>query len=640
MLAACAVIAAPQAVPDAWGLIPEISCRSVYECKYVNLFEERTFRVFVPEEPVRIRDGEVTEVLIAGTIPTDLNVVSGTMKLSGPGGGGEYDFPITHDGVFWTFVQIEGHRHADGVYSVHVWYNRAEQAGYEEIATIHRIGSGSFTVLPLETQANHTTYILAGGTGDGCDIAETCYDYPDARITAGDTVQWVNESGGPHHIRATIINDGAELRPPRPGEGFSTSVISPGGRTTVLFDAHGSYAYSCLFHPWMEGSVAVSASPGAPVADVPDSVLDIDIAPKRGLVINTDAFWHNAGDEISISVYYGDIDTPGSAARLYDYADRMIYNKFRPNTAGMTVHHIITQPSWQPGEYRLLIDPHGPHAGQNLTITVSQHGIRCTPDIGSAGTCDADAGSAGAAGTWKRCWSGHVDAVAGPDEIIVSGETVRLAGLAISDTIDHEDIANVISMHCIPGSIATVDVSDESEHGIRGGVYCGYQNMTINQMLLDSGMAVVDDSACHDIKFSWGKCRGLDDIESIEDIDDIEDIQRLAADATDRISDAVSDISDGGPTGFPLFDSVSGDNCAIAFAVRGTELAHGVQVLREWRAGIMSHGIGDVGMDAIHAAYYAVSPGMVDAMRGSESARQAALSILYLPLTAAGGIIG
>jgi plastocyanin len=61
-------------------------------------------------------------------------------------------------------------------------------------------------------------------------------------ITAGTTVTWNNNTSAPHTVT---------------GSSFGSAAISPGGSYSFKFTQAGTFAYHCMFHPYMTGSVNV-----------------------------------------------------------------------------------------------------------------------------------------------------------------------------------------------------------------------------------------------------------------------------------------------------------------------------------------------------------------------------------------------
>jgi plastocyanin len=71
-------------------------------------------------------------------------------------------------------------------------------------------------------------------------------------VTAGTTVEWVNESG-----RHSVVSDD--------GKTFNSDVITTGSKFEFKFDKPGTYAYHCSFHGEkggkdMAGKIVVKAA--------------------------------------------------------------------------------------------------------------------------------------------------------------------------------------------------------------------------------------------------------------------------------------------------------------------------------------------------------------------------------------------
>lgn len=62
-------------------------------------------------------------------------------------------------------------------------------------------------------------------------------------ISAGTTVTWNNTTSAPHTVT---------------GGSFGSGTISPGGSFSFKFTQAGTFAYHCMFHPYMTASIKVS----------------------------------------------------------------------------------------------------------------------------------------------------------------------------------------------------------------------------------------------------------------------------------------------------------------------------------------------------------------------------------------------
>ncbi|HWZ19196.1 MAG TPA: plastocyanin/azurin family copper-binding protein [Ktedonobacteraceae bacterium] len=62
-------------------------------------------------------------------------------------------------------------------------------------------------------------------------------------VTAGTNVIWNNTTSAPHTVT---------------GSSFGSGTISPGGSFSFRFTQVGTFAYHCMFHPYMTASIKVS----------------------------------------------------------------------------------------------------------------------------------------------------------------------------------------------------------------------------------------------------------------------------------------------------------------------------------------------------------------------------------------------
>lgn len=78
------------------------------------------------------------------------------------------------------------------------------------------------------------------------------FNVSNLEVTAGTTVTWTNQSNANHTVTSGTRGGDDE------GDLFDSGSIAPGGTFTHTFDAAGSYAYFCAFHPGMDAEVTVS----------------------------------------------------------------------------------------------------------------------------------------------------------------------------------------------------------------------------------------------------------------------------------------------------------------------------------------------------------------------------------------------
>lgn len=93
----------------------------------------------------------------------------------------------------------------------------------------------------------------SAGTEDGVDVAIDTFAYAPATITvpAGTTVEWTNQDATRHTVTAGSEDD------PDP-DAFDLPVEEQGDVVEFTFDEPGTYAYYCVLHPFMEGTVEVT----------------------------------------------------------------------------------------------------------------------------------------------------------------------------------------------------------------------------------------------------------------------------------------------------------------------------------------------------------------------------------------------
>jgi plastocyanin len=132
-----------------------------------------------------------------------------------------------------------------------------------------------------------------------------------ARVPVGGTITWSNQGSQGHSVTAS---DGS----------FDSGIVAPGASATIGFDTPGIFAYVCTPHPWMKGTVVVSAdAPSAsPMAMVEGNISDINswgfaVSVSAGQSIN----WTNLGTQAhSVTAADGSFDTglvaPGGSAQL------------------------------------------------------------------------------------------------------------------------------------------------------------------------------------------------------------------------------------------------------------------------------------------------------------------------------------
>ena len=112
--------------------------------------------------------------------------------------------------------------------------------GFEDLASTCQGGPGSGG-----DDGTPGAMSSASGEDAAVEIADFAFDPVTVEIPAGTTLNWVNTDRSPH---TATSHDG----------GFDTGRLDEGGASGVTFDAPGSYAYHCEYHPAMTGTVTVT----------------------------------------------------------------------------------------------------------------------------------------------------------------------------------------------------------------------------------------------------------------------------------------------------------------------------------------------------------------------------------------------
>ena len=126
-------------------------------------------------------------------------------------------------------------------------------------------------------------------------IANLAYDPATITVPAGSTVTWSNDDVTPHTVTAL---DGQ----------FDSGIFDPGASFSFTFSEPGTFAYQCLLHPTMQGSVVVedaAASGSSPAPTVNDTVTP---APDAASSDSASGVW-------MIDLIPDDSAEPGPSAR-------------------------------------------------------------------------------------------------------------------------------------------------------------------------------------------------------------------------------------------------------------------------------------------------------------------------------------
>ncbi|HEV7421299.1 MAG TPA: cupredoxin family copper-binding protein [Mycobacterium sp.] len=106
-------------------------------------------------------------------------------------------------------------------------------------------GMGSMPMTPSPTDGAAPT-ISAAPAANAVNIDNFAFVPATLTIKAGSTVTWTNKDEDPH----TVVADGGTFR---------SQALSSGGTYSFTFPAAGTFDYVCSVHPFMHGSVEVTA---------------------------------------------------------------------------------------------------------------------------------------------------------------------------------------------------------------------------------------------------------------------------------------------------------------------------------------------------------------------------------------------
>jgi len=136
-------------------------------------------------------------------------------------------------------------------------------------AYVALVSSGQKTVSTLQLSTSNTsstaatrssntssttrvTIVLPSGVG-----TDSALNFSPANITVvigvNNTIVWVDrDSSGPHTVTALSVPSGAQIF-----DSGSSSPMTEGATFEVTLTVAGAYSYTCIFHPWMKGTIVV-----------------------------------------------------------------------------------------------------------------------------------------------------------------------------------------------------------------------------------------------------------------------------------------------------------------------------------------------------------------------------------------------
>ncbi len=109
--------------------------------------------------------------------------------------------------------------------------------------------SSSSSSTPAAAPAATTAAPAAAAPAAAAANAVTIKDFkfgPDAAtVKVGDKITWTNQDSAPHTATAS--------------GGFDTGTLTQGKSKTITFTKAGTFPYVCTFHPYMKGTITVTA---------------------------------------------------------------------------------------------------------------------------------------------------------------------------------------------------------------------------------------------------------------------------------------------------------------------------------------------------------------------------------------------
>jgi len=103
--------------------------------------------------------------------------------------------------------------------------------------------------------ADHTTAEVEMAVGSaivGCETTNECYIPYMVTIDVGGEVMWNNVDSMAHTVTAGSPTEGLS-------EHFDSGLVAPSAMFSHEFTEAGTFDYFCMVHPWMQGTVMVSA---------------------------------------------------------------------------------------------------------------------------------------------------------------------------------------------------------------------------------------------------------------------------------------------------------------------------------------------------------------------------------------------
>ena len=106
------------------------------------------------------------------------------------------------------------------------------------------------SVMEIPTASVEIVSIPSGSGAPGCEETNECYIPAELTISAGTSVIWENIDNAAH-LATSGTPDGG------PDGAFDSGMIMAGATFEQEFLDKGEFAYYCLVHPWMVGTITV-----------------------------------------------------------------------------------------------------------------------------------------------------------------------------------------------------------------------------------------------------------------------------------------------------------------------------------------------------------------------------------------------
>jgi amicyanin len=108
-------------------------------------------------------------------------------------------------------------------------------------------GSGSATAMPMPAESESAPASVAPAQTNQVKITKFAFAPAVITVVAGTQVTWTNEDAIPHDVFA-------------PPAGLQSSVLNQNDSYTHTFSKPGTYHYICSIHPFMHGTIVVTAA--------------------------------------------------------------------------------------------------------------------------------------------------------------------------------------------------------------------------------------------------------------------------------------------------------------------------------------------------------------------------------------------